>query len=101
MSYCCYDYCKFEVDSNDPVEITNWGKLVKAMRRCGDRVRRIRKFDGDVFYKLKSYDYGGSVLLSTDDARRLVNKYGIKLETSYVDENGDSRSDDEYIDPAF
>lgn len=101
MSRCSYDYCKFEVGSDDPVEITNWSKLVKAMRQCGYRVRRIRKFDGDVFYKLRSYEYGGSVLLSTDDARRLVKEYGIKFEAIYVNENGDGRSDDEYIDPAF
>ena len=85
----------------DPVKITDWGKLVEAVRWCGDRVRRIRKFDGDVFYKLRSYEYGGSVLLSTDDARRLVKEYEIELETFYVYENGDDRSDDEYIDPAF
>lgn len=101
MSHRAYDYCKFKVGSDDPVEITNWGKLVKAMRRCGDRVLRIREFDGDVFYKLRSYEYGGSVLLSTDDARRLVKEYMIKLEAIYVNENGDGCSDDEYIDPAF
>ena len=101
MSYCSYDFCKFEVGSVDPVEITDWDKLVEAMRWCGDRVRRIRNFDGDVFYKLRSYENGGSVLLSTDDARRLVKEYGIKLEAFYVYENGDVRSDDAYIDPAF
>ena len=101
MSYCSYDYCEFEIGSMDPVKITDWDKLAETMRWCGDRVRRIRNFDGHVFYKLRSYTYGGSVLLSTDDARRLVKEYGIKLETFYVYENGDDRSDDAYIDPAF
>ena len=101
MSLCSYDYCIIKVGSADPVEITNWGMLVEAMRQCGDRVWRIRRFDGDVFYKLRSFKYGGSVVLSTDDARRLVKEYGIKFEARYVDKNGDGRSDYEYIDPAF
>lgn len=99
--YCAYNYCKFEVGSADPVEITDWDKLVDAMRWCGDRVLRVRKFDGRVFYKLRSYTHGGSVLLSVDDAKKLVKWYGIKLQKTYVNENGDVRSDDAYIDPAF
>lgn len=100
--YCAYDYCKFEFDSANPAEITDWGKLVEAMRRCGDRVLRVRKFDGRVFYKLRSYENGGSVLLSTSDARKLVKEYGIKLVAVYIiNENGDNCSDDAYIDPAF
>ena len=99
--YCSYDYCKFEIGSTDPAEITDWDKLVEAMRWCGDKVCRTRHSDSHVFYKLRSYEHGGSVVLSTDDARRLVKEYGIKLVTVYVEENGDFHSDDKYIDPAF
>ena len=101
MSYRSYDYCKFEVDSADPVETTDWDKLVFAMRWYGDRVWRIRYFDGRVFYRLKSYKHCGSVPLSVDDARRLVKEYKIELEAFYVFENGDTCSDDAYIDPTF
>ena len=88
VSACSYDYCKFEVGSSDPVEITDWKKLIRAMRISKDVVRRIRTFEGEIFYRLRSYRYSGSVLLSVSDARKLVEEYGIPLEKVFVDKNG-------------
>ena len=94
MSLCCYDYCKFEVGSYDPAEITDWEKLLEAIRECKDVVRRVRSLtDGGITYRLKSYYYCGSILITKDDARKLVEEHGVPMERVTLDKWGDMNHD--------
>ena len=88
---CCYDYVEIKSE-DEPVVITDWKKFVKAVKKAGDVIRRTHEADGTVFVKLRSYEWGGGVLLSEADARKIVNVHKIPLFEDYLDKEGHTTS---------
>ena len=64
---------------SDPVAITDWEKFLRTMDESKIAILRIRCTNGKCFIKLRSFEWGGSVLLFTEDARKLVNEYRVPL----------------------
>ncbi len=86
---CSYDFMEINIGSNDPVKITDWAKLVRAIRSRKDFVVHLHFKDSDkTYFKLRSVYWGGSVMVSPEDARTLVNKYHIPLQECLYDTEG-------------
>ena len=77
---CCYDYMDFAAGGpSDPVTITGWEKFLCTIKESKVAILRIHCTNGKCFIKLRSFEWGGSVLLSNEDAKKLVNKHGVPL----------------------
>lgn len=64
---------------SDPVTITNWEKFLCTIKESKVVILRIHYTNGKCFIKLRSFEWGGSALLSNEDAKKLVNEHGVPL----------------------